>query len=388
MASSRWSSRSTASSRPRSHRRQRGAASRFTRSPPPAGPASPTTPASPSSSGTARPPTEAPLALPRSAPASIDIPAIDVHSSVIALGLDADGALAVPQPGPNLDKVAWYDGSVTPGEAGPSVLEGHVDSVYGPSVFFRLGAVRPGNRIVVTRADGSIAVFTVNAVRSYADPRRLPGTSGVRLRPGQPDAAPHHLQQLRQLDGPLRRQHGRLRPSHLHPGTAKEHTHERQAPHDRRPGGRRRPRALRMRRLQRRQRLPTRARRPHRDPPRAAGRLAVHRLAPSTTSDDMGGMGDMAMVDIEDFMYQGAMSVKPGQMVMVTNDDSEAHTLTSDDTGDVHRHRPTRRHRRCSTRRRSPAATPTTATSTRTCTAHWSSADRAISVVARLAVRP
>ncbi len=55
--------------------------------------------------------------------------------------------------------------------------------------------------------------------------------------------------------------------------------------------------------------------------------------SPSTTSDDMGGMGDMAMVDIKDFMYKGAMTVKPGQMVMVTNDDTEAHTLTSDDTG-------------------------------------------------------
>ncbi len=98
---------------------------------------------------------------------TIDIPAIDVHSSVIALGRDSDGALAVPQPGPNLNKVAWYNGSATPGETGPSVLEGHVDSVYGPSIFFRLGAVRPGNKIEVTRADGSTAIFTVNAVRSY-----------------------------------------------------------------------------------------------------------------------------------------------------------------------------------------------------------------------------
>jgi plastocyanin len=55
--------------------------------------------------------------------------------------------------------------------------------------------------------------------------------------------------------------------------------------------------------------------------------------SPSTTSDDNGGMGDMVMVDIKDFMYKGAMSVKPGQMVMVTNDDAEAHTLTSDDSG-------------------------------------------------------
>jgi plastocyanin len=63
--------------------------------------------------------------------------------------------------------------------------------------------------------------------------------------------------------------------------------------------------------------------------------------APSTTSrtssssggtsttgmDDMGGM---VMIDIKDFAYAGATSVKPGQMIMVTNDDPEAHTLTSD----------------------------------------------------------
>ncbi len=114
------------------------------------------------------PSSRTPLSLPESSPAFIDIPAIGVHSSVIALGRDSDGALAVPQPGPNLNKVAWYDGSSTPGETGPSVLEGHIDSVYGPSVFFRLGAVRPGNKVEVTRADGSTAIFTVNAVRSYA----------------------------------------------------------------------------------------------------------------------------------------------------------------------------------------------------------------------------
>jgi plastocyanin len=53
----------------------------------------------------------------------------------------------------------------------------------------------------------------------------------------------------------------------------------------------------------------------------------------TTTSGDMGGMGDMAMVDIVDFMYKGDVHVEPGRMVMVTNDDTEAHTLTSDDAG-------------------------------------------------------
>jgi hypothetical protein len=48
-------------------------------------------------------------------------------------------------------------------------MEGHVDSAaQGPSVFFRLGALRPGDHVNVTRADGSVAGFTINAVRRYA----------------------------------------------------------------------------------------------------------------------------------------------------------------------------------------------------------------------------
>lgn len=51
---------------------------------------------------------------------------------------------------------------------GPSVIEGHVDSASGgASVFFRIGALVPGTKIRVARADGSSAVFAVDAVRRY-----------------------------------------------------------------------------------------------------------------------------------------------------------------------------------------------------------------------------
>jgi hypothetical protein len=109
----------------------------------------------------------APLA--RSLPVSLDIPAIGVRSALLHLGLAPDGSLAVPQPGPRYDEAAWFTGSPAPGSVGPSVIEGHVDSAAGgPSVFFRLGALVPGDTVRVTRADGSTAVFTVNAVRQYA----------------------------------------------------------------------------------------------------------------------------------------------------------------------------------------------------------------------------
>jgi sortase (surface protein transpeptidase) len=55
-----------------------------------------------------------------------------------------------------------------PGQTGTSVIEGHVDSYQGPAVFYRLGALRPGNLIDVTLADGITAVFRVTGVREYA----------------------------------------------------------------------------------------------------------------------------------------------------------------------------------------------------------------------------
>ncbi|HEY6932247.1 MAG TPA: class F sortase [Marmoricola sp.] len=130
-------------------------------------------PGVPSPSGTASPPsirvgpaTTHPLGPSR--PVQLSIPAIGVDTDLVKLGLAADGTLAVPQPGPDLDKAAWFENSPTPGQPGPSIIEGHVDSTEGPSVFFKLGALRPGDRIHVRRADHSRLTFTVNAVRDYA----------------------------------------------------------------------------------------------------------------------------------------------------------------------------------------------------------------------------
>ncbi|HET6626520.1 MAG TPA: class F sortase [Nocardioidaceae bacterium] len=103
-----------------------------------------------------------------SEPVSVSIPAIDVRTEVIALGKAPDGTLAVPQPGPNLDKAAWFEDSPTPGQPGPSVIEGHVATEQrGPSVFFNLGNLRPGDKISVEREDGKVAVFTVDGLRDF-----------------------------------------------------------------------------------------------------------------------------------------------------------------------------------------------------------------------------
>ncbi|MDR7381694.1 class F sortase [Promicromonospora iranensis] len=101
-----------------------------------------------------------------SEPTAVRIPSIGVESPVHGLGLDEEGRLQVPS-GELYDQVAWYDGSPSPGEAGPAVLEGHVTGAgYAPSVFFELGATRRGDLIEVDRADGSTATFKVTEVKS------------------------------------------------------------------------------------------------------------------------------------------------------------------------------------------------------------------------------
>jgi sortase (surface protein transpeptidase) len=106
--------------------------------------------------------------LPRSKPVSIDIPAIGVHSTLQYLGLTAQRTLQVPAPGPHYNEAAWYKYSPTPGSLGPAVISGHVDSAaQGPSVFYNLGDMRPGDNVLVTRADGLVAVFRVDGVRRY-----------------------------------------------------------------------------------------------------------------------------------------------------------------------------------------------------------------------------
>ena len=48
------------------------------------------------------------------------------------------------------------------------------EALLSARVFFELGALRPDDVIKVTRADGGVAVFTVNAVRSYSSHKQFP----------------------------------------------------------------------------------------------------------------------------------------------------------------------------------------------------------------------
>jgi sortase (surface protein transpeptidase) len=101
-------------------------------------------------------------------PVGLVIPAIGVRTRLIRLGLTTAGTLEVPV---STGVAGWYDRSPRPGATGSAIIAGHIDSVAGPAVFFRLRNLRPGDRAYVRRADGTLAVFRVTAVRSYLKTR-------------------------------------------------------------------------------------------------------------------------------------------------------------------------------------------------------------------------
>jgi sortase (surface protein transpeptidase) len=98
-------------------------------------------------------------------PVKINIPSIGVESSLTTLDINADGSLQVPT---SYQEAGWLDRSPAPGQQGPAVIAGHIDSKSGPGVFYRLTDLKPGAKIVVTRGNGTKVSFTVSGVEQYA----------------------------------------------------------------------------------------------------------------------------------------------------------------------------------------------------------------------------
>jgi hypothetical protein len=94
-------------------------------------------------------------------PVRLRIPAVGVDTPLQRLGRAADRTVEVPS---DFDVAGWFTGGPRPGQAGPAVVLGHVDSQRGPGVFFPLAGLAPGAAVHVDRADGSTATFRVTSV--------------------------------------------------------------------------------------------------------------------------------------------------------------------------------------------------------------------------------
>jgi sortase (surface protein transpeptidase) len=102
--------------------------------------------------------TSSPEAASVAKPVRVVIPAIDVDADLVALGLNDDGSMEVPDFG----LAGWYEPGPRPGDPGPAVIAAHVDSVRGPDVFFRLRDLTTGDKITVEYADRSDTTFVVS----------------------------------------------------------------------------------------------------------------------------------------------------------------------------------------------------------------------------------
>ncbi len=97
-------------------------------------------------------------------PVRVRVPAIGVDSPLAHLGVDAAGALELPV---DPDAAGWFTGGPAPGDVGPAVIAGHVDTASRPAVFSRLGELTPGDEVLVDRGDGTTGRFTVTGVDRY-----------------------------------------------------------------------------------------------------------------------------------------------------------------------------------------------------------------------------
>jgi LPXTG-site transpeptidase (sortase) family protein len=91
----------------------------------------------------------------------VQIPAIAVDSQLVSLSL-IPGTDQLQAPA-NFDLAGWYTDGVLPGDIGPAVIDGHVDSRTAPGVFLHLSEVKQGDLILVTLSNGAVKKFIVDS---------------------------------------------------------------------------------------------------------------------------------------------------------------------------------------------------------------------------------
>lgn len=106
-----------------------------------------------------------------SPPVKIEIPAMSIDQDLVGLRVNrADGTLTPPS---EWSDIGWWSAGPAPGAPGAAVIAGHVDSETGPAVFAGLGSLKNGSKVVIYRADGSVATYAVYKSK-YFDRNHFP----------------------------------------------------------------------------------------------------------------------------------------------------------------------------------------------------------------------
>lgn len=98
-----------------------------------------------------------------SPPINIEIPALNKTSSLTRLGLNSDKTVQVP-PLDQPQQAGWYAFSSKPGDPGPAVILGHIDGNHKKGVFYQLGSLKPGDRVIIERSDSTKLTYAVTRV--------------------------------------------------------------------------------------------------------------------------------------------------------------------------------------------------------------------------------
>jgi hypothetical protein len=139
----------------------------------------------PPDTGSHAPPRAEVPTVPRDArPQAVVIPKIGVAAPLIRLGLQPNRRMQVPK---DYSEAGWYTGGPRPGELGPAVIAGHVDSKRGPAVFYRLRELRQGDSVVVRYSGGLQVRFRVERTErhpkgTFPTGRVYGDTAGAKLR--------------------------------------------------------------------------------------------------------------------------------------------------------------------------------------------------------------
>ena len=114
--------------------------------------------------------------LARSVPVEVKIPSIGVDARIMQV-YDPGGQLqAPPLSGAGASEVGWWAGvpgnpqqSYSPGQAGPAVLVGHINSsAIGDLVFAHLTSLKAGQQVMVTLAGGQQVTFVMQSLQEIS----------------------------------------------------------------------------------------------------------------------------------------------------------------------------------------------------------------------------
>lgn len=91
-------------------------------------------------------------------PKYITIPSINTDGYIINVGIDQNGAVAVP---PNVHLAGWFIDSVRPGQKGLSIIDGHVDGTSTGGIFRHLNELNAGDKFTITMGNGKVLNYII-----------------------------------------------------------------------------------------------------------------------------------------------------------------------------------------------------------------------------------